>query len=66
MRISTARSGILLPGSAAGVIYFVIALATGASVAASIVGGVVVAVIAIVIGILFRAAYIRRDRSRHP
>jgi len=65
MRISTARSGIVLPGSAAGVIYYVIALATGASVAASIVGGLVVAVIAVVIGMLFRAAYVRRGASRH-
>ena len=48
------------PGLVAGVIYFVIAFATGASAIASIIGGIVVAAIAIAIGLIFRAVYKRR------
>jgi hypothetical protein len=39
-------SGVWLPGLVAGVIYFVIAIATRASAVASIIGGIVVAAIA--------------------
>jgi hypothetical protein len=64
MRIRTIRSGIAPPSVAAGVIYFVIAFATGASVAGSMIGGLAVAIVAVVIGILFRAVYTRRVASR--
>jgi predicted lipid-binding transport protein (Tim44 family) len=64
LRIKTSVSGTVLPGLAAGVIYFVIAFATGTSIAASIIGGIVVAVIAIAIGFIFRAVFTRRSRSR--
>jgi hypothetical protein len=60
MRVNMSLSGIALPGIIAGTIYFVIALATGTSVAASLIGGLLVAVIAMVIGYLFRAVYTRR------
>jgi hypothetical protein len=65
MRLNSARSGIVLPGVAAGVIYFVIALATAAPLAPSVIGGVVVATVAVLIGMLIRAAYTRRGASRH-
>ena len=58
-------TSVVLPGLAAGVIYFVIALATGASAVASIIGGLVVAAIAITIGITFRAVYKRRSAGPH-
>ncbi len=48
------------PGIVAGVIYFVIAFATGAPAVASIIGGIVVAAIAVTIGFIFRAVYKRR------
>jgi hypothetical protein len=47
------------------VIYFVIALATGASALASIVGGILVAVVAVTIGLLIRAACERRALGSH-
>jgi hypothetical protein len=55
-----ATTTAVIPGLAAGVIYFVIALATGASAVASIIGGIVVAAIAVAIGFIFRAVYKRR------
>jgi hypothetical protein len=57
---SNATTTAVIPGLAAGVIYFVIALATGASAVASIIGGIVVAAIAVAIGFIFRAVYKRR------
>jgi uncharacterized membrane protein len=58
-------SGVILPGAAAGVIYLVIALATGTTVTASLVGGLIIAAIAITIGFAFRAVFLRRTtRSR--
>jgi hypothetical protein len=65
MRINSSMSGIVLPGIIAGVIYFVIAIATGASVGPSVVGGVVIAIIALAIGFIFRAVYLRRVGLRH-
>jgi predicted lipid-binding transport protein (Tim44 family) len=60
MKINASMTGVVIPGLVAGVIYFVIALATGASAAASIIGGVLVAAIAVAIGFIFRAVYKRR------
>jgi hypothetical protein len=54
----------VIPGVIAGVIYLVIALATGASAVASIIGGIVVAATAITIGLVSRAIFIRRAKSR--
>jgi hypothetical protein len=56
---------VAVSGLLAGVIYFVIALATGASALASIVGGILVAVVAVTIGLLIRAAYERRALGSH-
>jgi hypothetical protein len=58
-------SGPVVPGLAAGVIYLVIALATGASLTASVVGGVIVAAIAIAIGFAFHAVLLRRTNRGH-
>jgi hypothetical protein len=63
MRISASKTTVVIPGLAAGVIYFVIAFATGASAVASIIGGIVVAAIAVAIGFIFRAVYKRRGRG---
>jgi hypothetical protein len=60
LRINASMAGAVIPGLAAGVIYIVIAFATGASTVASITGGIVVAAIAITIGWIFRAVYKRR------
>ena len=60
MKINASMTGIVIPGIAAGVIYFVIAFATGASAVASIIGGIVVVAIAVTIGFIFRAVYKRR------
>jgi membrane protein YdbS with pleckstrin-like domain len=65
MRINTSMTSAVIPGLAAGVIYLVIAFATGASAAASIIGGIAVAVVAVVIGLIFRAVYRRRAASRN-
>jgi hypothetical protein len=43
LRINASIAGVVIPGLVAGVIYFAIAFATGASAAASIIGGIVVA-----------------------
>ena len=60
MKINDSMTTVVIPGLAAGVIYFVIAFATGASAIASIIGGIVVAAIAVTIGFIFRAVYKRR------
>jgi len=60
MRINASKIAVVIPGLAAGVIYFVIAFATGASAVASIMGGIVVAAIAVAIGFIFRAVYKRK------
>ncbi len=60
MKINTSMTGVVIPGLAAGVIYFVIAFATGALAVASIIGAIVVAAIAVAIGFVFRAVYKRR------
>lgn len=65
MKINTSMTSVVLPSLAAGVIYFVIAFATGASAAAAIIGGVVVAAVAAVIGIIFRAVFARRSAGPH-
>ena len=64
MRINMSPSGPVVPGLVAGVIYFVIAIATGTSFVASLIGGIVVAIIAIVVGYIFRAVFARRAASR--
>lgn len=67
VRINSSMTGAVVPGLAAGVIYLVIALATGASAEAAIIGGIVVAVVAVVIGLIFRDVYRRRATSpRNP
>lgn len=63
MRIKNWMTSAVIPGLAAGVIYLVIAFATGASAAAAIIGGIVVAVVAVAIGLIFRAVYRRRAAS---
>ena len=60
LRFNASIAGVVIPGLAAGVIYFVIAFATGASAATSIIGGIVVAAIAFTIGLTFRAVFKRR------
>jgi hypothetical protein len=64
MKINTTTT-VVIPGLAAGVIYFVVALATGASAVASIIGGIVVVAIAVAIGFIFRAVYKRRAAGPH-
>jgi hypothetical protein len=66
MRVNASVTGVVIPGLVAGVIYFVIAIATGASAVASIVGGIVVAAIAAGIGFIFRAVYKRRAAGTGP
>lgn len=60
VKINASMTSVVIPGPVAGVIYFVIAFATGASAVASIIGGIVVAAIAVAIGFIFRAVYKRR------
>ncbi|MDX6393659.1 MAG: hypothetical protein QOJ73_4722 [Streptosporangiaceae bacterium] len=60
MKLNASMTTVAIPGLIAGVIYIIIAIATGASAAASIIGGIVVAAIAIAIGFIFRAVYKRR------
>jgi uncharacterized membrane protein (DUF485 family) len=60
MKINASTTSVVIAGLVAGVIYFVIAFATGASAVASITGGIVVAAIAVAIGFIFRAIYKRR------
>jgi hypothetical protein len=63
MKINASMTGIVMPALAAGVIYFVIAVATGASAVASIIGGIVVAAVALAIGLIVRAVYKRRPAA---
>jgi hypothetical protein len=65
LKINASMAGVVIPGLIAGMIYFVIAFATGASSVASITGGIVVAAIAVTIGLIFRAAYGRRAGGLH-
>ncbi len=65
MRINTSMTSAVIPGLVAGVIYFVIALATGSSALASIIGGIVVAAVAVAIGFIFREVYKRRAAGPH-
>jgi ABC-type spermidine/putrescine transport system permease subunit II len=60
MKINASMTSVGIPGLVAGVIYLVIAFATGASALDSIIGGIVVAAIAVAIGFIFRAVYKRR------
>jgi uncharacterized membrane protein (DUF485 family) len=60
MKINASTTSVVIPGLVAGVIYFVIAFATGAPAVAAIIGGIVVAAIAFAIGFIFRAVYKRR------
>jgi hypothetical protein len=60
MRIDRSLSGPVVPGLIAGGIYFVSAIAAGASAAASIIGEIVVAIIAIVIRFDFKSVFARR------
>lgn len=60
MKINTSMTGVVIPSLAAGVIYVIIAFATGASARASIIGGIVVVLVAVAIGFVFRAVYKRR------
>jgi hypothetical protein len=65
MKIAYSKSGAVIPSLFAGLIYFVIAIATGASAAASIIGGIAVAVVAGAIGLIFRSAYKHRAAGLH-
>jgi hypothetical protein len=60
MQTQASVTGVVIPGLVAGLLYFVIAIATGASAAGSIIGGIVVAAIAVTIGFIFRGIYKRR------
>jgi hypothetical protein len=60
LKIAGSMNGVMAPSLLAGVIYLVIALATGAPTVASIIGGTLVAAIAIAIGLIVRTVYERR------
>lgn len=65
MKISSSMTSVVIPSLAAGVIYFVIAFATGASAVAALIGGVAVAAVAAIIGVAFRAVFARRNAGPH-
>ena len=65
LRVASSMSGAVAPGLVAGLIYLVIALATGAPTVASITGGIVVAAVAVTIGLIIRAVYERRAVGSH-
>ena len=65
LRVGSSMGNVGIPGLIAGGIYFVIALATGASAVASVVDGTVTAAVAITIGLIIRAAYERRALRSH-
>ena len=65
LRINASMAGVVVPGLVAGVIYFAIAFASGATTGASVIGGIVVAAAAVIIGSLFRVAYKRRAMRTH-
>lgn len=65
LKVGSSMGGAVVPGLVAGVIYFVIALTTGASTIASIAGGIVVSAVAITIGLIIRAVYERWSLGSH-
>jgi hypothetical protein len=65
LKIAGSMSGVMAPSLLAGVIYLVIALATGAPTVASIVGGTLVAAVAVSIGLIVRKVYERRIVGFH-
>jgi hypothetical protein len=65
LKFAGSMGGVVIPGLVAGVIYLVIALATGAPTFASIVGGIVVAAMAVTIGLIIRAIYEHRILGSH-
>lgn len=60
LKVASSMGGVVIPGLVAGVIYFVIALATGASTVASITGGIAVAAVAVTIALIIGAVYEHR------
>jgi hypothetical protein len=65
VKVGSSMGGVVIPGLMAGVIYIVIALATGASAVASITGGIVVAPVAVTIGLIIRTVNQRRALGSH-
>lgn len=65
LKVAGSMGGVVTPGLVAGVIYLVIALATGASTVASIIGGIVVTALAVTIGLIIRGVYERRTVGSH-
>src|SRR5665213_3088541 len=65
LKVSATMAGVVIPGLVAGLIYVVVAFATGAPVVTSTVGGIVVAAIAVAIGLIIRAVYERRGAGPH-
>jgi phosphate/sulfate permease len=64
-KIAGSMSGVMIPSLLAGVIYLIIAVATGAPTVASITGGIVVAALAVAIGLIVRTVYERRTAASH-
>ena len=60
MRMKSGTTSNLIAGLSAGLIYFIIAFATGASAVSSIIGGIGVALVAMLIGFAFRVFFKRR------
>ncbi len=65
LKFGSLMGNIAISGIMAGVIYVVIAFATGAPALASIAGGILVAAVAVVIGLIIRAAYGRKAMGSH-
>jgi len=65
LKVATLMGGAVVSGLVAGVIYLVIALATGASIFGSTTGGIVVAAVAITLGLIIRAVYEHRALGSH-
>jgi hypothetical protein len=65
LKVAGSMSGVMAPSLLAGVIYLVIALATGAPTVASIVGGTLVAAVVIASGLIVRTVYERRMLGSH-
>ena len=59
-KVSASRSGVVIPSLIAGVIYVVVALATGAPAVVAIAVGIVVAAAAAAVGLVFREINRRR------
>lgn len=66
LKIAGSMSGVMASSFLAGVIYLVIALATGAPTVAAIIGGTVVTAIAASIALFVRTVYERRTVGSHP